>query len=489
MQICAPLRSFGAWLAKSPQPRLVRGSSAPQAFTGRSSPSSPRPLMKSLLYTSLTFSIISTLACGDAALASQDGEERWTQPELEAVTAEIQAQVEAIRGEEFVRPVAVKITDAEGFLGYALARMDEMAGKAKLAAQEDTAKMLGLVPPTMDLWGVTLEVLEGQVGGFYDPGTETFFLMDSFTGGIAKIILSHELTHALDDQLYDIDGTLEGLLENDDATAAYQAVVEGSGTAIMSRWTMEHISELDPMALVEAASMGTDSLAAAPPIVWKPMLAAYVSGQQFLDRGYRVMKKSAGLDFTGVTKRAFESPPLSTEQVLHPDKYWMSDKRDDPIEVSIEWDTLPAGWKRLDETTLGELTLALMTQEDEKVDFSNPMSLAFMKYTNKAVEGWGGDRLVLLGSEKARLLHLFTVWDTPKDAKEFAGALSERLAAWRGDLATLDAEGLGAGVSIGGPEQGAETIVTISAWYGLPEADYKALTASLRVEVGSAGEK
>lgn len=409
-----------------------------------------------------------TLARQDTQPASEG--DVWTQAELEEVTAVIQAEVEELRGESFERPVAVKITDKAGFIGYATERMAEMAGPEELAAEETIAKMLGLVPPSMDLMATTMEVLEDQVGGFYDPASDTFYLMKSFTGGVAKVILAHELTHALDDQLYDIDGSLEKVLENRDQSSAYMAVVEGSGTAVMSQWLMSHMSELDPEDLAKAATMGGDSLGEAPAVIWKPLLASYTQGQSFLQKGYRRLKKKEGLTMAQVTRRAFENPPRSTEQVLHPDKYWNEEKRDEPKALP-EPAATPEGWALLDSSTLGELYLALMTEEPKEIDFSNQMALAFLSYTNKAASGWGGDRVELCGRDAARVLTLTTVWDTPKDAGEFAGALEERIVAWRAALAELDTEASGSGVLVeyAGKESQA---VNVRCWYGVDVAPF-----------------
>ena len=414
------------------------------------------------------------LSLRSGASETQEQAQGWTQAELEAVTREIQAEVEELRGESFERPVDVKVTGREGFIAHAKERMEKLTSPPELAAEEDMAKLLGLVPPTMDLWGVTFEVLEDQVGGFYDPGSDTFYLMESFTGAVAKIILAHELTHALDDQLYDIDGTLSKVLANRDAAAAYQAVVEGSGTAMMTKWMLKFGGQLTPEEASKAASMGTESLGVAPAYVWKPLLASYTTGNTFLDRGYRIQKK-LGRSFSDVTRMAFVDPPRSTEQVLHPKKYWDEEERDEPDDVAIEGE-LPEGWEELERTTLGELVLALVTDDSGPVDFTNPLAVAFIKYTNEAAEGWGGDEAVLCGQEDARLLHVATTWDTPTDAEEFRAALEAREAAW-----SRDVEALGGGVELLAADPERPLLVRFSAWSGCDAATAEAAARTLRV--------
>jgi hypothetical protein len=124
----------------------------------------------------------------------------------------------------------------------------------------------------------------------------------------------------------------------------------------------------------------------------------------------------------------FASPPRSSEQILHPKKYWDGAKRDDPIRVSIDTAKLPADWSVTGVDTLGELYLALLTTPIKKrtgLDLKNPMSVLGVEYTNRAAEGWGGDRLVLMRRGEDAMLQLVTAWDTEADADEFAAALGD----------------------------------------------------------------
>lgn len=409
----------------------------------------------------------------------------WTQKELEQVSARIQADVAKIRGVEFKRPVAVSLTDKEGFAKHMRARVEKLVPEGMIESDETTAKLLGLIPPEMDMWAVMGEMLKEQVGGFYDPGADTFYLMDSFTGKVAEIILSHELTHALDDQHFDIDGKLLARIENGDAATAFSAVVEGSGTVLMSTWAMQHAGELSMEDLQEASEMGTEALAAAPPYLWKPLLAAYLQGQRFLQAGYSTMKKSAKGTLNDTITRAFEHPPLSCEQVLHPEKYWEPDERDDPRAIAFELGDLPAGWERTSESVLGELVLALVVADDEErepIDFENQLAVVFMKFTNDAAAGWDGDRALLLRREGAVALVLATCWDDADEAAEFRAALAARRERVEAGLAAMDAEGAGSGFLL--REGTAPDEVVLATWSGAAREEIEAVLAGVRHAVG-----
>jgi hypothetical protein len=371
-------------------------------------------LLPSLCLASLPFA-------QDAAPAPA---KRWTQEELERVSGEIRTDLETMRGMKFKRPVKVHVTDKKGFLEYARKRQERVETPERRKRDEAIAKMLGAIPPDIDLQATLEKLLEEQVGGFYDPGSDAFYLMETFGGDIARIILAHELTHALDDQYFDLDGNLKRLHEETDAEFAFGAVVEGSGTAAMNQWTVQHQDGLDMSSLLESGDLETRGLEAAPAFLWVPLIAVYLRGEGFLvhTAGMNIAMKAAK---TEDVRRAFEHPPRSSEQILHPEKYWDANSLDEPRSVAIDASKLPSGWKTAGEDTLGELYLALVTtpsNERPKFDPKNKFSILGIHYTNKAAEGWGGDRALLLEKGDARVLWLVTTWDTPEDAQEFRDA-------------------------------------------------------------------
>ena len=115
---------------------------------------------------------------------------------------------------------------------------------------------------------------------------------------------------------------------------------------------------------------------------------------------------------------AFKNPPRSTEQVLHPERYFSGD-----APTSIQ---LPAlhlnGWQSIAEDTLGELYLRIYLEH--KLDFAQAIP---------AAEGWGGDRYQVFGNSQGQLaLALQTAWDSPADAREFFDTYSTFVVALAG---------------------------------------------------------
>ena len=106
-----------------------------------------------------------------------------------------------------------------------------MTPESKIRADETAFRLLGLVPKDMDVLKTLLDVLEEQAGGFYDPGTKSFYLLDDMPKDMTPLLTAHEMTHALEDQRYDFDARIEKLIDDDDASFALSSLIEGSATA------------------------------------------------------------------------------------------------------------------------------------------------------------------------------------------------------------------------------------------------------------------
>jgi hypothetical protein len=380
--------------------------------------------------TSTLLASLASLPVAVTVFALQDSEkpaDAWTQAELEALSKRIEAEVAELRGAAYVRPVSVKIASREDFLEYARQRMELTDPPKRIAADETIAKLLGVIPPDMDLLATTLTMLQDQVGGYYDPLSDSFSMMQGVPKGLAGVVLSHELGHALDDQLYALDGPILALAGRTDASLAYQALVEGSGTSLMNQWMVGHIAEVDLSGSEEFMNAAARSMANVPMWIWKPLVAAYMTGAAFLARTDSVMMGQTKPAASADVAAAFGAPPRSTEQVLHPEKYWDPAQVDEPTEIALETDELPTGWSELRQDTLGELMLAIVCTYPEargSFDASNPAAALGVSFTNDAATGWDGDRVLLLSNGTARYLVLVTRFDGERDAAEFFGALT-----------------------------------------------------------------
>lgn len=336
---------------------------------------------------------------------------------LEADARSIEGEIAGLRAQQFQQPVAVRVSDEKGLLAYIDERRRIDTTPERDAFLEESARISGLIPAKLKLVEAITGFYSAQVGGFYDPPTKSFRIMQGFEGDLARVIMAHEFVHALDDQLHDLDKLAKSMGNDSDATFAFSALCEGSAMSTMTRWMLANAAKLNPAALAKIQEKGMAGMKDLPPMVWKPSLAAYTAGQAFVEAG-----GSARL------AEAFARPPRSSEQILHPEKYWSTDKRDDPVRVEFKTDKLPAGWKVLGQDTLGEIGLMLLTMPKDQrkgIDPGDLGAMIGMKFTSKPAEGWDGDRMMLSEGDGARVLDLVVVFDTDTDAEEFRAAMQE----------------------------------------------------------------
>jgi hypothetical protein len=171
----------------------------------------------------------------------------------------------------------------------------------------------------------------------------------------------------------------------------------------------------------DADQIPTERLNAMPPVLRRQLLGPYVLGMLFLLRG-RPEAVSSGFPKDDVNA-AWDNAPKSSEQILHPEKYWDPAKRDDPVRVTIPdpGRVLGKHWKRAGSGILGELTIGGLVGvgAPDAGQLDRPAS----DWTNAAASGWGGDRYEVWMRGSASIALLGTIWDTERDAEEFEQAL------------------------------------------------------------------
>ena len=400
---------------------------------------------------------------------------------LRGVAAEVSRDVAGIRGKPFRGPVQVKVAGRAAFLEYARERMNSLHGPERMGLDQQVARLAGLIPRGMDLEQVTLDVLQEQVGGFYEPTTDTFYVMDDLEPDLARLVMAHELAHALDDQYHDLDGTDVQLRSNSDALLAHHAVAEGSAQVVMGSWLQANLASLNLEALrKQQEALASDALQAAPPFVWKPLLGLYAQGQAFLERTAVLRTQLKSANFADL-ESVFQDLPQSTEQILHPNKYWDESTRDLPLHVQLDDTELAAGWKLALEDTFGELMLALVCEPlAQRGGMStSPRALAALRYTNQAASGWGGDRYALLRKGEAEILYSVTAWDTDADGSEFLEAMESLQGELRSQVRAGDAL---FGFQV---KRVSERRVDWMAWKSIDEALVSAVVESMKVRVSS----
>jgi hypothetical protein len=326
------------------------------------------------------------------------------------VYAEIRTAVEAIRGLQpsaAVDPVTIDETQLRKNLE---AEFDRENSAVDLKFSEATLIALGLLPAGSSLRNLTLDLQAGQVAGYYSPDQNQLFVVSRSgrLGPVEEVTYSHEFTHQLQDQNFDLDNLGLDATNQSDRALAQLALVEGDAVSVQTAWTAANLTP-EEVGELFAASMdptAIDALRKAPAYLRETSLFPYSDGLNF------VMGQIASGGY-GAVNSAFTSPPTSTEQVLHPEKFT---SREAPIDVRLPQDlaqVLGSSWKEIGQDTLGELILRIWLTTG---GVQTPQARA-------ATAGWGGDRIaVFRGPDGATTVHMETDWDTLVDASEFADA-------------------------------------------------------------------
>ena len=144
-----------------------------------------------------------------------------------------QKYVQEIRGEEFKKDVPASFQSTEDFSKFVLKMLDEEIPPERLDGWSKALKMLGVLAQDYDLREGLMEFAVTQAGAYYDPDSKAFFVvMGDLPEALLRTMVVHELHHALQDQLFDLEGMLDRARkgENSDAESALSFLVEGEAT-------------------------------------------------------------------------------------------------------------------------------------------------------------------------------------------------------------------------------------------------------------------
>jgi hypothetical protein len=242
------------------------------------------------------------------------------------------------------------------------------------------------------------ELYSTGVLGFYDPETDELVVRGSDLGPSTRQTIAHELTHALDDQWFDLANP--DYEQNDDEVGfGIAALAEGNARRVDGAYASELDAEERKQLRQEEQQAGSGP-PAVPPVLIELIRAPYAFGEELvqaiLDRG-----EQSALD------DAFRQPPRTSEQVIDVDKWFA---REPATSVAAP----PADGPVSDEGMFGELALRLLLEQ----------SLGRGR-VNRAAGGWGGDRYVVWPQGDAFCLRVDLAGDTPSDVSEMEDALKD----------------------------------------------------------------
>jgi hypothetical protein len=262
--------------------------------------------------------------------------------------------------------------------------------------------------------GIDLAALAGSfaaisAGATYSPLDKQILLVDKNTD---RSLLTHEFTHALQDQHFDLMKLLIVRPYDLDRTEALFAVIEGDAMNVQRRleegdaYGRKSLEDITRQERERFQVYRKEAGQFFPPLLIETFSFRYRDGSRFVEE---VRRKNGG---RGINE-LFQRPPLSSEQILHPEKYFQNER---PRQINLDETAFTStGWQLVTSTPLGEIgargiLMAGISERD----------------ATRAASGWGGDRAFLFERGGGHSLFVWkTLWDKTADAEEFFRAYNE----------------------------------------------------------------
>ena len=346
---------------------------------------------------------------------------------LSRLVDSLRGRVERATGLEFKSPPRSAMRTRQQVRAYLLKKLDEELPAAKLEGLETAYRLFGLLPDTLELRPMLLELYTEQVAGYYDPDSAMLFGVTGADPTQLRVVVAHEMVHALQGERMPLDSILSDK-SNNDRLAAAQSILEGQATlggmkALFPPGmdpTQEPDFWNDYADQIRGGQASMPVFARAPLVVREALIFPYLAGAEFM----HWWETSRFRDSVPYGPRL----PASTEQVLHPERYAARD-----LPVALRFEPAP---DVLYEDVLGESEVQVLMAE---------LSGAKEVRTTTPV-GWGGDRYRVDRTPAGPALVWYAVWDDVRSADAFARRYGEKLRStgrkgYRAALERLELEG------------------------------------------------
>ena len=295
---------------------------------------------------------------------------------------------------------------------YLIDQMHKNTTKQSITDEHDLLAILGFIPPDFDLEKFYLNFYTEQIAGFYEHESGEMFLVKDGTEKENSLTLAHEFIHYLQFDNFDKDGKLNYDKESCETDSEYclslEAVMEGDATLMETLLTRQKDLDLQKDEIVESVSKNFEN---APKYFQEYLMFPYSYGFNFVYSFY-IKEGFPAVD------RLYANPPVSIEQIMHPDRY--PDEQPTPILMEPFQDKIAEGCELVFNNTLNEADLLWLLNSgyDEKWRLSDATA-------QEAANGWGGGHFQFARCDGKPLFFSKIIWDTKKDADEFTEALSE----------------------------------------------------------------
>ncbi len=322
---------------------------------------------------------------------------------------EIFATVSEIMGMKIRRPVPRAFITREKIRAYIEQRMGETLSPEEIRAQETILKKFGFVGPDFNWKSQTVDLLTEQAAAFYDFKQKKLYLASWTPSGMQDVALAHELAHALADQHFKLEKFINKSGDDDDASTARGAVVEGQASWVMTEYMLRQVGKSlkDSPQMAGSAIEQTDDAAkqfpvfgAAPLYLQETLMFPYREGTLFQQAVFQKLGRDAFAEI-------FRHAPLSSQQVLHPERYFAHAL---PTRPALPSPPLPSGYKKLAEGTMGELDHQILLRQ-----------FLGKKEAGELAPQWKGSRYALWENKKDKrdVLGYSVEWASEADAARY----------------------------------------------------------------------
>jgi hypothetical protein len=351
--------------------------------------------------------LFTTSYCGRAE--AQDGALNGSE------AAMVKARVQKIRGLKLKTNVPVTYLSVGQTESRFRSEFLRKTSQADIDSGIEEGKMIGLYPPDLKVEKDDLADMTLELAGFYDSHRKDIVIIDrpltvavpqQYESTLIEFeklqtvgTLGHELTHALQDQYYNIEATQNKYKGNSDRELAYKAIVEGDATlsgfsVVTGRVDDETIDYFDTH-LQDIVPIFMGRTEGKPRAMTYPFIFQYTEGARFVAEAYH-RKQWDGVN------ALFNGPPLSTQQIMHPELYF---EHPTPAKiVTLDgYEKVLHDWKKIDEDTMGELMLKIL------IERTMGEGTPYVEASTK----WAGDQIVALQKAKSlTVLWMLTFRDT-----------------------------------------------------------------------------
>jgi hypothetical protein len=351
-----------------------------------------------------------------AAPPSSSGKDS-ANPEFLATADEVMTEMSEITGWKVKSPLKKSIRTRADIRAYILSEMDDEKDAKERYASARSAEAFGLIPKGFNVDSFLVDLLTEQIAGLYDPKKHEFYIADWIQPDEQRMVMSHELTHALQDQYFNIEPWVKAAKPNDDGELARESVLEGSAMAGMLEYTLRDkglklrdLPDIDPSIFVGDLS-DTPMLKKAPPFIKDSLMFPYFDGLRF---SMWVLRTGGWGGFDAI----FARPPAGTQQVMHPELY-VAGKVAEPMKVDVPEGVPGSHWTKLEENIMGEFGWKEVLKQ-----------FLGEEQAKKVAAGWNGDDYATYEQKNnSTRLMLFARmrFDDSERTAEFFGAYREAL--------------------------------------------------------------